>query len=175
MRAWVGYNYAKGYRSPEDVGLHFFLDDYQFERLWAQPDSYLDRLRSFACVCTPDFSIYTDFPKAVQLYNHFRKHWLGAYWQQCGITVIPTISWSDEGSFEWCFDGEPVGSCVAVSSVGTQATVDSQRLFLAGYQEMLHRLKPTQIYFYGDVPDVCQGNIVPIQAFYHKIVRRRRR
>ena len=48
-------------------------------------------------------------PFAMQIYNQYRKHWLAAYWQLNGITVYPTISWSDENSYEWCFDGEPRG------------------------------------------------------------------
>ena len=118
--SFIGFNYAKSCKDPQHKGVHFFIDDYQFTRLWTNPDAYLDMLRAFKCVFTPDFSTYTDFPKAVQIWNHYRKHWLGAYWQGNGITVIPTISWSDESSFDWCFDGEPVGGAVAVSSVGTQ-------------------------------------------------------
>lgn len=107
--SFIGFNYAKSCKDPQHKGVHFFIDDYQFTRLWTNPDAYLDMLRAFKCVFTPDFSTYTDFPKAVQIWNHYRKHWLGAYWQSNGITVIPTISWSDESSFDWCFDGEPVG------------------------------------------------------------------
>lgn len=117
---WISFNYAKGCEDPELHGVHFFVDDYQFLRLWTNPDTYINMLSRFQVVCTPDFSTYTDFPKAVQIFNHYRKHWLGAYWQASGITVIPTISWSDEDSYEWCFDGEPIGGVVAVSSVGTQ-------------------------------------------------------
>ena len=163
--SFIGFNYARSCKHPEDKGLHFFVDDYQFVRLWTNPDAYLDMLARFRCVCTPDFSTYTDFPLAVQIYNHYRKHWLGAYWQQHGITVIPTISWSDKASFDWCFDGEPQGAAVAVSSVGTQLAKDTRRLFLLGYNEMLTRLQPKRIYFYGTVPDECQGNIVPLPAF----------
>ena len=65
--------------------------------------------RRFRFVCTPDFSMYTDFPLALQINSHYRKHWLGAYWQSKGITVIPTIFWSDERSFEWCFDADDPG------------------------------------------------------------------
>ena len=140
-QSWIGFNYAKGCKNPADTGLHFFVDDYQFTRLWTNPDAYLDLLRRFKAVCTPDFSTYTDFPAAVQIlgmpasfktpkiWAHYRKHWLGAYWQMHGIPVIPTISWSDERSFEWCFDGEPVGGAVAVSSVGTQNSERAAALF----------------------------------------------
>lgn len=116
---WIGFNYANGAKDRERKGVHFFLDDYQFMRLWVDPDKYIGMLQQFAYVMSPDFSMYTDFPKALQLYNHYRKHWLGAYWQDHGIKVIPTICWSNKESFEWCFDGEPTQSVVAVSSVGT--------------------------------------------------------
>lgn len=165
---WISFNFAKTCEDPEIHGVHFFIDDYQFNRVWAQPDAYLDRLRRFQAVCSPDFSTYTDFPRAVQIYNHYRKHWLGAYWQEHGITVIPTISWSDYSSFDWCFDGEPVGGMVAVSSVGTQNNPVTQELFITGYREMMDRLEPSTVIMYGNVPDECYGNIVRVGAFQEK-------
>ena len=165
---WISFNFAKTCEDPEIHGVHFFIDDYQFNRVWAQPDAYLDRLRRFQAVCSPDFSTYTDFPRAVQIYNHYRKHWLGAYWQEHGITVIPTISWSDYSSFDWCFDGEPVGGMVAVSSVGTQNNPVTQELFITGYREMMDRLEPSTVIMYGNVPDDCYGNIVRVGAFQEK-------
>ena len=90
-----------------------------------------------------------------------------------GITVIPTISWSDESSFDWCFDGEPVGGAVAVSSVGTQMNATARALFLAGYKEMLKRLQPAQILFYGSIPAECSGDkIIPILTFQDGLKRR---
>lgn len=173
VKDFIGFNYAKTCKQPHDKGLHFFVDDYQFTRLWSNPDAYLELLQKFKCVCTPDFSTYTDFPKAVQIFNHYRKHWLGAYWQSNGITVIPTISWSDKASFEWCFDGEPLGGAVAVSSVGTQMNSDARALFLAGYREMLVRLQPSIIYFYGSIPNGCGGdNVVPLTAFQNELKKR---
>lgn len=165
---FIGFNFAKTCKQPHSKGVHFFVDDYQFTRIWSNPDKYLEMLRKFKVVCTPDFSTYTDFPAAVQIYNHYRKHWLGAYWQSNGISVIPTISWSDKSSFEWCFDGEPIGGVVAVSSVGTQKNKDSRRLFIDGYNEMLIRLQPSLIYFYGNIPEECKGNTVRIAAYQEK-------
>lgn len=171
--SFLGFNYARSCNDPAGKGVHFFIDDYQFTRLWTRPDAYLDLLQRFRCVCTPDFSAYTDFPVAIQIYNHYRKHWLGAYWQQHGISVIPTISWSDESSFGWCFDGEPVGSVVAVSSVGTQMGASARALFLAGYREMLSRLKPSDILFYGRVPQECEDpRIIPMATFQEGLKKR---
>lgn len=117
---FIPFNYAASCKKREDKSIHFFVDDYQFTRLWNDPDRYMPMLREYQYVLTPDFSVYTDFPKALQIYNHYRKHWIGAYMQMHGVKVIPTIAWSTQESFDWCFDGEPVHGTVAISSVGTQ-------------------------------------------------------
>lgn len=170
---FIGFNEALSSKKT-DVGIHFFLDDYQFNRVWNNPDKYINVLKKFKCVMSPDFSLYTDYPKVLQIYNHFRKHWLAAYWQYHGIEVIPTLCWSDEKSYEWCFDGEPQGGTVAVSSVGTQKKAETKRLFLNGYNEMIKRLSPEAIIFYGNVPDECEGNIIKIQAFQEKFKKERK-
>lgn len=165
---WIGFNYAKSTKDCEGKGVHFFLDDYQFCRLWSNIDRYIPMLQRFRYVMSPDFSTYTDFPKVMQIYNHYRKHWCAAYMQEAGIQVIPTISWSTPDSYDWCFDGEPEGGTVAVSSVGCMNSKEKKALFLAGYEEMVRRLQPETIIFYGSVPDECMGNIVRIRAFTDK-------
>lgn len=165
---FISFNYASSLKDREKKGVHFFIDDYQFNRLWTNIDKYINMLSQFKYVMTPDFSTYTDFPKAIQIYNHYRKHWVGAYLQEYGVNVIPTISWSMPDSFEWCFDGEPEGGTVAVSSVGCMNSKEKKHLFLQGYEEMTKRLQPENIIFYGSVPDECKGNIVRIRAFADK-------
>ena len=115
---------------------------------------------------SPDYSLYMDFPVALQIYNHYRKHYIGAYCQLNGITVIPTIAWSDQQSFAWCFDGEPRESVVSVSSVGCMKNAESKRVFITGYKEMISRLQPSKIIFYGDIPDECTGNIIHVKKIY---------
>lgn len=170
---FIPMNYAATEKAPGDNNLHCFVDDYQFARYWNQPNKYLPTIQKFRSICSPDFSTYTDMPMAMQIYNHYRKHWLAAYWQLHGITVYPTISWSTPESYEWCFDGEPVGGIVAVSSVGTQQQKESKRLFLQGYEEMMKRLSPKWVIFYGNVPEECDWNVIRIEPHYKSIVERR--
>lgn len=169
---WIGFNFAKGCEDPRLHGVHFFLDDYQFERIWKDPERYTDMLLKFGAVMTPDFSPYADFPRAVQIYNHYRKHWMGAYWQRAGMLVIPTITWSDPSTLEWCFDGEPRESIVAMSSVGMFRTEEYKRWLLTGYEEMMRRLRPTQIIWRGMVPeefdDTDRKRLVILPAFTEK-------
>lgn len=145
----VGFNYAIGCKHPEDKICHFYLDDYQFERVWNDPDRYVPILGRFKAVLAPDFSMYTDFPKAVQLFNHYRKQWCAAYWQEHGVTVIPTIGWSDESSFDWCFDGIPTDSLVCVSTVGGFHSKISKEAWLRGYRKCLEVLHPSEILLFG--------------------------
>ena len=176
----IGFNYAGRYKHPEQVGVHFFLKDYQFTRLWTSPEVYTEMLSRFRFVCTPDFSMFTDYPLALQINSHYRKHWLGAYWQSNGMVVIPSICWSDERSFDWCFDGEPRNSTVAVSSVGTQIQTEAKRLFLLGFEQMISRLHPKLVLFHGRIPTEITAKIgamsadiapklVPIAAFQERL------
>ena len=58
---WIGFNEVNSYkRDCTSTGVHFFLDDYQFERVWQRPSVYVRSLRRFAVVATPDFSMYTE-------------------------------------------------------------------------------------------------------------------
>jgi hypothetical protein len=164
----IGFNYALREKKPEEKAVHFFLDDYLFERIWRSPDRYIPVLGKFKYVFSPDFSPYCDFPKAIQIYNHYRKHWMGAYMQEHGIDVIPTVTWSNPSSYDFCFDGEPIKSVVAVSSVGCLTWDNGKRMFLNGYEEMMKRLEPSAILFYGTVPKECEGNIIPLKAFQER-------
>lgn len=165
---FIGWNYALKEKHPEDKAVHFFVDDYQFNRLWTNPDAYLEKLRRFQYVFTPDFSPYADFPKAVQVFNHFRKHWIGAYLQENGVRVIPTVTWSYPPSYDFCFDGEPKNAVVAISSVGCMKSKRNKQMLIDGYNEMVKRLEPSCIIFYGNVPDECKGNIIRVKPFQDK-------
>lgn len=154
------FNESFGYeflQSARNSILHFYVDDYQFERCWSKPADYINHLKKFKYVISPDFSLYVDLPVAHQIWNCYRNRLLAAYWQAKGVKIIPNVSWSDKKSFEWCFDGIPQNSTVAISTVGTRA---SKEAFLKGYYKMLEVLKPTQIIVYGKIyPEMHQKNL----------------
>ena len=130
-------------------GVHFFIDDYQFERIWRRPEAYLGRFRKFSCVFSPDFSLYADMPYPMKLWNVFRSRLLGSWWQSQGISVIPSVSWAGEESFEYCFDGLEKGGYVAISSTGAFLNRRQQELWRSGAEEMSRRLQPKAILLYG--------------------------
>ena len=125
--------------------VHFFLYDYKFERVWKNPDTDLEKLKRYKAILTPDFSMYTEMAPVMQLYNTFRNRWCGAYYASKGIRVIPSVSWGNENTFEFCFDGIEKGSTVAVSTYmvsGHGNHKDQKEFFLKGYNEMISRFEP---------------------------------
>ena len=149
---------------------HFYYDDYKFISAWREPDKYLSKLREFKAVVSPNFSLYTDFPRALQILSCYRRQWCGAYWQLQGIDVIPNVVWGDKESYQYCFDGIPEESVVSVSSVGVKLDKEwngeQAEMFRDGYMEMMKRLKPIKILYYGDMIDGLEGDIIQIPSYY---------
>ena len=144
----IGFNYAKT-SDDAKAGIHFFVDDYQFERCWNEPKKYVDVLRKFDCVLTPDFSLYMDMPYPMQQWNVYRSRALGFYWQSEGLTVIPTLSWSMPESYKFAFAGLEPGGTYAVSTVGVKNSENSLNVWHDGMSVAVKKLKPTRIIQYG--------------------------
>lgn len=82
---------------------------------------------------------------------------MGAYWQNKGITVIPTVTWSTSVSF--CFDGIEKGSAVAIGMIGCKS---SRLRFIRGYNEMLKRIQPRAVICFGNPFKEMRGNIISV-------------
>ena len=150
----IGFNYVLSAKDEDKKKcVHFFIDDYQFERIWNDPATYIDKLREFDAVFTPDFSLYMDMPKAMQIWNIYRARLIGQLCQSAGIKVIPTVSWSDKQSFTFCFDGLPQHGTIAVSTVGVMRDDEARELWIAGMDEALTRLQPKNVILYGSQID----------------------
>lgn len=140
-------------------GVHFFVDDYRFEGIYNNPERTLNRYSQYAFLLSPDFSTYADMPLWRQLESVAKNRWVGAYWQEQGLTVIPTVSWGAYQTFDFCFDGVEKNSTVAIGMIGCK---HSKFGFMRGYNEMLERLCPERIIVFGTPFHEMQGNIIPI-------------
>ena len=145
-----------------------FVDDYILERFWNNPTKYINYFKNAQYVMSPDFTIYVDMPNPMQMWNVYRNRLVGYVWQCSGINVIPTISWGDANTFDFCFEGVEYGSIVAVSNIGCRND-EHKRYFDNGFVEMQKRINPKQIVF------LCnkkyrklyqQENIVFIDSFW---------
>jgi hypothetical protein len=149
----IGFNYVlsatEETKHQKGLGVHFYIDDYQFERLWGQPRKYIEILSPFSCVLTPDFSLYMNMPMAMKIWNIYRSRLIGQLMQDAGLNVIPTLSWAEKETFDFCFDGIEPGGTVSVSTVGVLRDKTAVKIWKDGMDEAIKRLRPSRVVVYG--------------------------
>lgn len=131
----------------------FYEHDNTFEKFWKNPEKYLNRLKKFKGVVTPDFSIYGDMPFSLQIYNTYRQRVLGHWLKENGIKVIPNVRWCKEESYEFCWDGLAKNDIVFIGSHGCLKKTEDRKVFISGLYEMVKVLHPRVICVYGKAPD----------------------
>lgn len=140
-------------------GVHFFVDDYKFEVTYRNPERALAKVSQYAFACTPDFSTYVNMNYWRQLESVAHSRWCGAFWQDQGMIVFPTISWSTPESYDFCFDAVEKGSTVAIGMIGCKR---SKSEFMEGYNEMLNHIEPSAIICFGEPFKEMEGNIIKV-------------
>lgn len=63
----------------------FYTDDYRFEALWSKPEAI--QVTGCAAAVEPNFSVFEQSPKAVAIWQTYRKRWLARYWQLLGFGI----------------------------------------------------------------------------------------
>lgn len=150
-------------------GVHFFVDDYRFNGIYNNPEKSLMKYSQYAFLLSPDFSTYADMNLWRQLESVAKNRWCGCYWQEQGLIVIPTISWSTPRSYEFCFDGVEKNSIIAIGMIGCK---QNKKEFLRGYDYMLSKIEPEAVICFGTPFDEMRGNIIPVDyRSSRKVVR----
>lgn len=142
--------------------IHFFTYDWLFENVYEKLELAMERLSQYYAILSPEFSLYWDMPKVLQIYSTFKNRWCGAFFQKHGMKVIPTVCSAGEDSYDFCFDGIEQGSVVAVS---TYCREEYKREFMKSYNKMLEVIKPAGIICYGTPFEEMTGNIKAISPF----------
>lgn len=153
----IGFNYALT-SDDKSKGVHFYVDDYQFERIWNDPHKYIEVLAEYDCVLTPDFSLYMDMPISMKIWNVFRSRLIGQMMQDAGLTVIPTVSWAEPATFDFAFDGLPENGVLSISTIGVKQDKAAFEIWKAGTEELLKRKKPKVLLIYGGEVDFDYGD-----------------
>ncbi|MBQ9010302.1 MAG: DUF4417 domain-containing protein [Clostridia bacterium] len=174
VERWIGFNFALSC-PPERrrfTGVHFWVDDAQFKRVWTYPRRYRDLLLQFGAVTSPEFSVFETFPVALRLYNQYRNAWLARFWAEAGINVVPSVVWTEGWDREALWETYPVGSILALSTVGCMRT-DADRAWMErGIAEMQRRLRPVQVLLHGKRPEGLTGPVSEIPPVTEMIRQR---
>lgn len=163
-KAWWLWNYGVAPRKglPADRAiLCFYTYDTYFEGWWEQPAFYTAKVLNMGIkyVVVPDFSFYTDTPTALHIYNTYRAQWMGRYFQEAGLKLIPRLQFSvgDGGkSMDFCMAGIPVNPPVLAQSVQNTNNREENKASIDNTIKALQTLQPTQWLVYGGNPAVRQ-------------------
>jgi hypothetical protein len=148
------------------------VDDYRFDPLWKSPDRYAVVFSGVPLVLSPDFSVYPEWPLAMQVWNVYRSRWLARKLAALAVVpVVPALTWGDRRSFPFSFAGIPTKTPVAVGTVGCSRAAVS---FSDGYREMVARLAPSVVVVVGPPISPELERLVPVLVYPSESVLRAR-
>lgn len=99
VRNPIPFNCLGSTKDRKERWFHFYIDDYQFERIWNNFVTYVPMLMGCEGGFSPDVSLYLGMPTVLQQWNLFRNKAIGARLQRMGKTLIPNVGFSDEKKF----------------------------------------------------------------------------
>ena len=145
----ISFNERKGIKDPENYWVDFFVDDTLFENFWNHPEKSFPNLKKFAGIITTDYSMLPEMLPGQIIWNCTRNRVMAYYLQQHGFNIIPVASWCTEDDFEWCFDGLPENSSIAITTNGCMSSPYGKRMLLRGVEELQIRKTPSTLIVCG--------------------------
>ena len=146
--------------------VNFYLHDEKFESVWNSPDRYIDHFRAFDCILGLDYSIDTQMPLVMQMWNKYRNHALDYYFSHSGIRVIPNINILPEQCWPWCWQGLPEQSTLCCSTNGRVKSKAARLEFCRCFAEMERQLNPFRVILVGhEIPELQpQSEIIYLKS-----------
>ena len=143
----------RSFKGHHGMNCNFYVDDEKFTSLYVNPDKYINHLKCFESLCGLDFSIDTQMPLVMQMWNKYRSMALDWYLMLNGITVIPNVNIIPYEGREWLLDGLPKHSTISCSTNGRVRSKGARVEFCEGFYEMCERLEPARVVVVGILPD----------------------
>lgn len=94
--------YSQSFSEEYNPGcIGFYTEDHKFECTYNQPVEFVDWALGMQprSIIGPDFSCYTHWPLAKNLWNLYKARWCTRLWQEAGLQVIPNVPLLDGPPF----------------------------------------------------------------------------
>ena len=150
----------------------FYEHDKNFREILTDTEDFVDDLRRFPGVVSPDCSLYIDAPLCVQIADIYLNRAVGYYLHEQDLYVVPNIRWGDERTYttdlfkeKVAFQGVDKHSIVSVGTYGQIRSAESKRYFREGLIEMLNELEPEVVLVYGAMPESIFGDLMNRTTF----------
>lgn len=160
------FNYLKSTVTKGRYWYHCFTAEKNFHRLYNSFSDYVELLQQTKGIISADFSLFRDYPEEILIAKCRANRLVDYALQQAGIPMIPTAGFAGESSWEWCFDGLPLNSTVAVTTNCLGRDREAHRLFAGGINTMIKKIHPIAIVVCGKVPAWMQKRHPDIQIIH---------
>lgn len=159
------YSDLQDYQKTDNTCVCFYQYDHVFDGVHGLYNSIIyqdenrlvlfrERFKNVKYIVGPDYSLFGDFPVALQIFNIYKSRvcmaWLKA---NTNAIIIPNIRWTFDFSYEFAFDGIMKGSNIAISILGQIRDKDNRKMFFDGFKEAIDRIEPKSILVYGFVTE----------------------
>lgn len=152
--------------------IDMFNDDIVIERFWKNPEKYLPIMKQAKGVISSDYSVMNGLLLTDNVHNVQRNRISSFILEREKILTVPVASWYDMDSFEWCFDGLPHNSVIAVSSNGCLRgeSRSAKEMFIKGVYELNRRKTPVTILICG--PRIKELDSLKNVVYYNNYSKR---
>ena len=155
------YSDLKDYHITDNTCVCFYQYDHVFDGVNGLYNSIIyqdekrlnkfrERFSGVKYIIAPDYSLFGDFPNALQIFNIYKSRvcmaWLIA---NTNAIVIPNVRWSLPFTYDYCFDGIMKGSNIAIGVLGQMNNKENKEMFLNGFKKAIDAIEPKSIIVYG--------------------------
>jgi len=155
------YSDLKDYNKTKNTCVCFYQYDHIFDGIHGLYNSiiykdekklakFCERFKNVKYIIGPDYSLFGDFPNALQIFNVYKSRiclaWLSL---NTKAIIIPNIRWSLSFSFDYCLDGIIKGSNIAIGLLGQMHNLENKKMFLSGLKKVIDVIQPRCIIIYG--------------------------
>ncbi len=157
------YSDQSEYCKTENTAVCFYEYDHIFDGIHGLYNSIIyeneaklvkfrERFAHAKWIIAPDYSLFGDFPNALQINNVYRSRFCAVWLKNnTSAKIIPNVRWSESFSYNYSFDGIEKGSNVSVGFMGLQRKKENLRMFMDGFEKMIDTIMPKSILIYGFV------------------------
>lgn len=131
----------------------FYTEDFHFETVFTDPSKNTKKILNLGMryAIMPNFSVNPDWPVATWIWASYRSKFVGRYWQEAGIQVIPDIQYGDnDAALDITLLGIPKGVGVVSTQVqNARGDIEKIRRAARLLKEAENRLEFGKILVYG--------------------------
>lgn len=124
--------------------LSLYTEDFHFYGVYEDPALNTKKILNLGIpmAIMPNFSVNPTDPAALWIYSVYRSFYVGRYWQEAGIQVIPDIQYgTHDDALDLCIlgipEGTPVASCQVQNARGDDTKIRTTARLLKRAEEKL--------------------------------------